>query len=731
MTPDARDRLVELLPYVYRLRDTALGEPLRALLQVITEQVDVVEADIRQLYDNWFIETCEDWVVPYIGDLIGYQPLHEAAEAGSVATEEGRRLNRILSPRRDVANTIGDRRRKGTLALLEQLAADVAQWPARAVEFFALLGLTQPVKLFARASSANQRRLERGRTIDLRDGDALDRLDGPFDELAHTVSVGRPTSTRTRRRHNIPSVGLFIWRLQPFSITQAPASCIDRARNRYTFSILGNDTPLITQPIAEPEPTHIADEMNVPAFIRRRAFDERTPDYYGPSRSLFVWCDAERHPVPLEQIVPADLSAWAYRPQGAQVAVDPVLGRIVFSPRNAPESGVWVSYSHGFSDRLGGGEYERPVPPASDRPVYQVGTGEGQHRKLMEAVEKWRREKRDDAKKRDAVIEITDSGVYEEPIEIDLDPDDRLEVRAAQRTRPVIRLLNWYSNRPDSMQIRGKPLTEDDYPDEGGQAPRLLLDGLLITGRGIRITGLVGRVTIRHCTLVPGWSIGADCEPDSEGQPSVDLADTPADLLVERSILGAIRVNENEVDTEPIVIRLSDSILDATSSTHHALSGPDGRPAHAVATILRSTVFGRVCVHAIELGEDAIFVHELSVARRQTGCLRFCSVTPDSRTPRRYHCQPDLVRAAAAPDTGAQERETLRVRPQFNSVRYGTPTYAQLAETCAPEITTGAHDESEMGAFHDLFQPQRQANLRTRLDQYTPAGMGTGIFFVT
>ena len=58
------DRLYELLPVVYRQRDAGQGYPLRALLQVISEQVEIVEGNIDQLYENWFIETCEDWVVP-------------------------------------------------------------------------------------------------------------------------------------------------------------------------------------------------------------------------------------------------------------------------------------------------------------------------------------------------------------------------------------------------------------------------------------------------------------------------------------------------------------------------------------------------------------------------------------------------------------------------------------------------------------------------------------------
>jgi hypothetical protein len=201
-------------------------------------------------------------------------------------------------------------------------------------------------------------------------------------------------------------------------------------------------------------------------------------------------------------------------------------------------------------------------------------------------------------------------------------------------------------------------------------------------------------------------------------------------------------VNENSIDTDPVAVTISDTVLDATGPLLDALCGPDGRHARVLATIVRTTVFGQVCVAAIQLGEDSIFTGSVGVTRQQTGCLRFCSVTPDSITPRRYHCQPDLVVAAvqrrfergqlvAADVEPATARERLRVRPQFTSTRYGTPGYAQLALACAPEIAQGAHDESEMGAFHDLFQPQRAANLRARLDQYTPAGFETGIVYVT
>jgi hypothetical protein len=194
---------------------------------------------------------------------------------------------------------------------------------------------------------------------------------------------------------------------------------------------------------------------------------------------------------------------------------------------------------------------------------------------------------------------------------------------------------------------------------------------------------------------------------------------------------------------------VSDSIVDATTShrgghEREAMGAAALARAHAVLRIARSTVIGKVMVHAIELAENSLFVGSVSVARRQIGCMRFCYVAPGSRTPKRFNCQPDLVqrtvvehlRAEAQKQSlsppndtdiaAAQQREALRVRPRFNSLRYGTPTYCQLACDCAEEITRGAGDESEMGAFHDLFQPQRLANLRVRIDEYTPAGLEAG-----
>ncbi|HEY9420971.1 MAG TPA: hypothetical protein VIW92_06135, partial [Thermoanaerobaculia bacterium] len=73
--------------------------------------------------------------------------------------------------------------------------------------------------------------------------------------------------------------------------------------------------------------------------------------------------------------------------------------------------------------------------------------------------------------------------------------------------------------------------------------------------------------------------------------------------------------------------------------------------------------------------------------------------------------------------------EPERVRPRFRSVRYGSPVYARLTDGCAEEIRRGADDQSEMGVFHHLYEPQRAANLRARLAEYTPAGADADLIF--
>jgi hypothetical protein len=363
---------------------------------------------------------------------------------------------------------------------------------------------------------------------------------------------------------------------------------------------------------------------------------------------------------------------------------------------------------------MGGGEYRRPVEPAPPPALYRADPGPGDRgdSPIMEAIGRWREDKARDPQRREAVIELT-GGEYREQVEIQLDAGDRLTLRAAQGTRPVLRLLDYYSNRPDAMRITGTEASGQNDPP-----PRIVLDGLLVTGRGLRVSGPVGQVVVRHCTLVPGWALDAHCQPMYESEASLELDNTPACLQVERSIIGTILVSRDP-RTEPGPVFISDSIVDATRASLPAFTGPGGRHAPAVLNARRVTVIGEIRVHAVGLVENSILHGEVRVARRQSGCIRFCWLPADSGTPQRFHCQPEL------------SGEPARVVPCFTSTRYGTPGYAQLALSCATEISRGADDGSEMGTFHDLFQPQRTDNLRLRLDEYIPAGCDAGLIFVT
>lgn len=722
------DRLYELLPAIYRVRDAEQGEPLRSLLQVISEQADIVEQDIQQLYENLFIETCDDWVVPYLGDLIGYQPVADAGQPSDSATTQGRQRNKVLNPRREIANTLRYRRRKGALALLECLANDVAGWPARAVEFYPLLAWSQHL---------NYLRPKQGRTVNLRNGDALQRLAGPFDELAHFVEVRRINSGLSQGRYNLAAVGLFVWRLQAYSVSKTPsksktpACCIEEvAPHCYTFSALGNDTPLYNRPVPESEVASIADELNVPVPIRRLALDNENidaPVYYGEDNSFAIWAPGwpDKHspqPVPRQLIVSADLSDWRYKSHKGKLAVDPVLGRMVFPSKQLPKK-VSVSYYYGFSANIGGGEYQRMLQQPEKSLIIAV-CGQEQFQK---ALEPWQAGQPLKDQPASAVIEISDSGVYVLPINLALAAKHNLQIRAANERRPIIRLLDWQTDQPDSLSITGEAESH------------LVLDGLLVAGRGVLVEGGISSVTLRHTTLVPGWSLEPDCQPCRPAEPSLYVVNSQACITIEHSIVGSIQISNDEVGADPIVIRISDSVVDATgwectgeectAPEYQAIGSPGSGFAYALLSIMRSTVLGSVTTHAITLAEDSIFMGAVCVARRQLGCMRFCYVPPESRTPRRFNCQPDDVTKMLVGE--AKIREQLRVRPQFNSTRYGKPEYCQLAQNCAVEIARGAEDESEMGVFHDLYQPQRLANLQTRLQQFTPAGADAGIILAS
>jgi hypothetical protein len=723
------DRLYALLPAIYRIRDSAYGEtgPLKTLLAVIAEQVAVIEDNLEQLYDDQFIETCAEWVVPYIGDVVGARGIF-VFPGGD------------LSQRAQVANTIAYRRRKGTAAVLEQLARDVTGWNASVVEYFELLATTQymnHVRHHNLSMSSVRHRFYGGLMaaktlpvfdrLDQQQWERVERANTPFDTMPHTADVrriepppGRPVwRAPSRGLYNIPNVGVFLWRLNNYPVTASPAFRIDD--RRYTFDPLGKDIQLYNLPETEPEITHLARPVNVPMPLGRIILSHDFAIYYGmnevdgvrEARSILLFVDGQplvggeasppnaSPPSSTSDLVCAcelrdDGSAfgWAHEPQD-RIAIDPVLGRIAFPPGWIPQS-VHASYQYGFSADMGGGEYGRGATFTAELdPVLQIpGPSLGTIQSALTLLEAT-----------GGSVEISKEELnrsYVEAPHINVAAERHIEVRAADEHRALV-ILN------------------GDMTVVGGASAEVTLNGLLLSAGRIVVpaVGPTGGpnelrfLRLRHCTLRPP---PGELYPD---QPVLVIEAPDVIVEIDHSIVGAIR----SVDTAEI--RIDSSIVDSGEDTDIAYAGIADEDAGAPLTVNNSTMIGKVRTRIMCLASNTIFFARLSAldpwpipveaVRLQEGCVRFSYVPPGSKLPRLYQCQP------------AESGQDDRVRPSFTSLRYGDAGYCQLNSRCALEIVQGADDRAEMGAFHDLYQPQRIGNLRARLDEYLRVGLEAGI----
>lgn len=695
------------LPALYRRRDAEVsgdptGGPLRALLDIIGAEGGRLDAEISQLLDNFFIETCEAWVVPYLGDLLGVRDL-PAAEIAA------------FTPRAYVANTLRYRRRKGTAAMLEQLARDTTGWPAAAVEFFARLGTTQHF---------NHVRLANQRTPDLRRAGALELVGTPFEAAARTGEVRRIEPRRGR--WNIPHVGLFLWRLRAYPVRAVPAH--DHGGGHFSLSPLGHDAPLFHVPVAEDDITHLATELNVPAPVRRRAMFEGSAAYYGesPAAPRDVFLIADGADVVSARIQVCNLEGWIRQPDAGHVAVDPVLGRVAFPTGEAPVRLEFCA-AHGFSADLGGGPYERDFFAApAGATTYTVGGG-ATHATLAAALAAWQADGRPDG-----VIEVLDSAEYVEAgaggaVNVAIPAGRTLVLRSGRDAnfreiqQPRLRLAG-------GLNVTGEAPADPDAP--GG---RFVLEGVLLAAGPLMMQdGDLGELVVRHATLTPGRDLAPDGTPAVAGATMIEVtAGNPRlTITAELSITGAITA----ATAASVTVR--DAIVDAHGGP--AISANE-------LTVEQATVFGRCDATVVVLASNGLFTGPLVAARRQEGCVRFSFLPEGSLVPRRHRCQPDFAveQAAAAEERRLGRKPTdleraalaapilARLQPLFSDHRFGQPRYAQIHARIAEEIFTGADDGNEQGAFHLLRQAQRLRFLRAALDEYLRAGLEAGVFTTT
>ena len=475
------DRLYDLLPSVYRERDETEGFPLRDLLRITTEQADIVHSDIQLLWDNFFIETCERWAIPYIGDLVGNNLLNDAQSlktpdtAGELfpdLTGPNLRPTNAIRTRADVAKTIYYRRRKGTLPMLEELARDVTGWAAHAVEFFELMIWNQ---------NLNHLRLRSTGCPDLRSPEAVDRVNGPFDSVSHTVDVRFPR--QDEGWYNIRNIGFFLWRLRAYRMENVVARQ-GALPWQFHFSPLGNRAPLFSRLRREGDEAGLATEFHIPGPIRPAAFFENPDEFYGLTANDSMVVIRDGVAVPLAQIRCQDLETWS-QPVGNIVGIDVRRGRIAFGTACVPTTGVDVHYHYGFSADLGGGPYPRAKwlvdshVPAIRFTVLESGPAPS-FPTLNDAIDEWVARGRPNT-----VITILDNRRYALKSPLTLADNSSLAIEAGDGRRPHI------LPGGGELQVTG------DHPGS-----ELTLSGLLLEG-AVHITGETRALRLLHSQSFP------------------------------------------------------------------------------------------------------------------------------------------------------------------------------------------------------------------------------------
>jgi len=729
-----------LLPAVYRSRDDLLGGPLAALYAVLESQYGIVKDNLLQLYDDQFIETCAPWAIPYIGALIGYDPVYTVALAGA-------------DSRAEVANTIGYRRRKGTLLAIEQLTHDVSGRPTTAVEEFRRLITTLSLRDVRKHHNA---------TADLRRGRDWEDQWGPFTRLNRTVDVRgiaprnlippppatNPPSPDTTPldmaihgpgRFNIPAVAVWMWRWQNWTVTNAPAFSLAPAGNPngYLFSALGGPVPLFQLPIPETLPfSRLVKEADVPEPIRRRRFAAHLGDFYPASLELI----SNGTPVLRSQIVCANLEpgpggALCTVPAG-KIAIDPLLGRIQYATDVALPTTLRVNYNYGSPAPIAGGPYDRsasinPQLTAAGAFLAIVSatlapTGYTAFPTLQEAVEAWN------------LLPAGSTGTivlpnFESIPNIDLTGVNAIQIPSQSQLLIAAAEVSTAGSPPQftkscvtlfgNIQVNAPPapLNPDGLSDPMGS---LQISGVWLAG-AISLTGAAACVQLTDCTLVPGISLNPNGGAAQPGTPSVTGTAIGASLCLTRAIAGSICLPAS------CSVRICDSIVDAGSPSTPAFAGPAGATSPAPGAELHvedSTVIGKVYSQVIRLASNTIFYAQLAKGdswsapvwanRTQAGCVRFCSLPWSSIVPRRYECLP--------PNAASQSA----LAPQFVSLRFGDPAYCLLSGDCPVAVWKGADNGSQMGVFLQIQETEAVANIQIRANEYLVANLECGVFLI-
>ncbi|HVO08507.1 MAG TPA: hypothetical protein VMT83_17070 [Burkholderiaceae bacterium] len=771
-TATKRVALYERLPEIYRIRDAEQLPPdqLREYLAAVELGFGAVHESIEALYHDLFIDTCDDWVVPYIADLVGTS--HLKGDPWTL--------------RADVADTIALRRRKGTLGALERLAANLTGWACRCVELRENLGWTQHLNhqrpdaggLPPYGSPAITRfTVPRGGTVPVRDPAMLRLLGTPFDPFAYTADVksaGKDAFGDGLIHYNLPNLAVFLWRLEAYRLHVTlplakgftnlgpPPAGSNRARFAVYFDLDPLDRPVqlfntwrttldrLTRPDAVPGPmldarlTTGSEAGNPAAYVSVDVFDAGA----APPTGLDLGEVGLQLYLPQAQFAGMDwtlrgdnLCAWEQglrRPlQRYEIVVDPAIGRIMFGVGSAAErdgliqasgsgfdSRIYCGYTYGAPAQVGAHPISRAESPTTfedqpvDRRVVSALPGGTSLQSALTNIHD---------SPTPIVVEIQDSLVH--PLDIDTLPgatnadgpvaiqlNRSLVIRAAGEQRPIIRLA-----RP----LRFRPTTPGDAS----------VAHLVVRFEGVHLArapgfppneplvarAAVARLEFDGCTLDPGgqrrrdgtrealWPALNLAQPYGFANPADEDAFAPTpNVLLRRSIAGSLALDEG------YRLAVSDSIVDAGAGVGdppgsvYALASATapGTGWGAPLQVLGATFFGRVRT-AESYGSGGIFAQRLEVWNNQKGCLKFCWFSGDAdRLPPNHAC-------LHAPDA----------KLAFTSDWFGDPGYGQLARASDFRVLSRGPNDDAMGAFGFLLEAHKWANLQIRFREFMPVGV--------
>ena len=555
------DRLWQLLPAIYRTLDAGqlpnTGGPLREIVNRIGAQAAVVRRSIDRLWENQSIETCDDWVIPYIGDLVATRLVSSLDAAAQ---------------RIDVAKTIYYRRRAGTLGVLEEIAAGIlaGSRDARTVEFFRRLARTRhqfdppisyqienpisgPVGFvgnsleIAEGLIGTYSNTPAGGFADLRNRYAASNTGTAFDEYSYTADLRSPG--QNFGWYNIRNLGVFLWWLQPFPVSAATPVSNGADPPCFTFDPTGRDIPLFAPAQRAADAASSAwgenwvspSEWQLPVAIRDTLWQTMLVRQHhrlhhpGVAIRDMLWQTVlATSPANLYGVSAAFwiglMAAGTSEPvQVATVSIHPEKGRFSF-PAGVPVGTITASYYFAMLSPVGAGGYGYSIlSEIAELPDMTSVLGSVGLDLAIKTVT--------DAADSNT-IQIGDSRTYSGPTQVlTVAAGCTVAVQAEGGQRPVLR----YSNRNEWV------ITGDATTNAGGTKTVLVLQGLLLQGGDIVLSGSFDAVYLRMMTLDPGT---AGNEPTWFGKAIDGLPLAPTtlwiegsvtQLTIERSITGPIR----------------------------------------------------------------------------------------------------------------------------------------------------------------------------------------------